>query len=192
MTIPYIIFYLTLFIWLFPVFKQYRTPYFYTFLIYGLNSIVSFVAIHLVPIKNQLINPIFTMLIIFSLIQKSRKNIIIILISTTILIAVEFKIHDHYSLLINAVLHSVILFIILLHFTKAITEENIINLFLVLFIAYEISHVLKNLVVFSDLVNGIVLFYITTFFQIFFGVMFIFININTKKYSLGKLLKANV
>ena len=191
LSIPYIIFYLTTIIWLFPIFKQYRTPYFYTFLFYGLNSFANIIAPKIIPVKGQLINPIFTMLIIYSLFNKSRKNLIWILFFTVILIAVEFYIQDRFTLLINALLHAIILFIILSQFIKYITEENIINLFLVLFIIYEITHVLKNLVVFSDYINGIVLFYITTFFQLFFGILFTFININTKKYSLERFVKSN-
>jgi hypothetical protein len=88
--------------------------------------------------------------------------------------------------IINALLQSIILIIVFNDLLKFVFENDAISIFFLFLLTYVFSNVLKNIVVYTDLVNGIVLFYITTFFQIFFGIMFSFVNVKTKVFSLSK------
>ncbi|MCL4551464.1 MAG: hypothetical protein M1495_23185 [Bacteroidetes bacterium] len=61
--------------------------------------------------------------------------------------------------------------------------------FLVLLSIYELINVLKVLVMVTDLLHGITQFYIASFFQILFGLLFSFISIKSSRFDI-KLVKS--
>jgi hypothetical protein len=84
----------------------------------------------------------------------------------------------------NALIHVVIIFIILNNLFQQLNLKYELNLFLVIFVSYELTGIMKFIVAYTDAVNGMVLFYLTSFLQIIYGILFSFINVNTKVFKL--------
>ena len=191
MEIPYIVFLVTVLVWLIPPFKQYKTRYFYFFLILALMDPISFVimkSFHIVP---QAISPVIAVLLIYSLIKNEYKNALIIIAVMLLLIVIELILKNDLLSLLNSIIHLMILGIIIINFLKYILEKNAVSIFFIFLISYELSSILKNIVYATDIMEGIVLFYITTFFQIFFGIIFSFVNINTKVFPISKKIPSD-
>jgi hypothetical protein len=179
-----IIFYISIIVWLCPLFRQYRTKYFYFFLVLGLTDVVVFILIKLFHINPQLIYPFSGVLLVCSLIELNKIKITLLFFITGLLIYLCWKFDLRLLVVLYSVFSFVSLLIILYHFLQFVVSKNAISIFFVFFIAYEFSLVLKNIVVFTNLIEGAILFYVTTLFEIAFGIIFTFVNVNTKVYKL--------
>ena len=144
MFIPYLIAYSNTFVWLIPPFRQYRTKYFYFFLVLALMDPVVLIFWRLLLINPQLISPVVALFLIFSLFPISSKNILLTFFSCLVLILGEPYLNNTQILLLNALIHIVVLVIIINHFLKFTAEKNSISLFYIFVISYELSTILKN------------------------------------------------
>jgi hypothetical protein len=131
--------------------------------------------------------PTLELLLLYSLMKKDKKNLTIILVSEVIL-NVFIWLFPNYVFLVSALIHIIIVLEIVSKFLIQLYNRNEINLFLILLIAYELSNSFKNLVMYIDLINGLIFFFINSTLQIIFGIIFMFININKKTFRLNESL----
>ena len=94
MSIPYIIAYTNVFIWLIPPFRQYRTKFFYFFLILGLTDPVIFIFWRLFEISPRIIYPLSALFLILTLLKYDYKKIIAVLFFAFMLILFDSKLND--------------------------------------------------------------------------------------------------
>ena len=184
--IPYIIIITGSIAWLLPPFRQYKTKYFLFFLILAsIEPIMDILGIifHLSIVK---IYPVFGILVLFSLIKLNRKNIVLLLgfITAGILIVCYFP--ELVLRIFMILIQTMILLVIIYDFLIFTNEHKTLNLFFILLILYQIMVVYKFVARILDIHNGIVIFYLSGFIQIFFGILFTLFNVNSKNFQLFK------
>jgi len=64
-----------------------------------------------------------------------------------------------------------------------------LSLFYILLICYELSVILKMLAVVVDIKSGVTQFYLVSFLQITFGILFTIFNVNSKDFRLVKRME---
>ena len=186
MTIPYLIAIANTFIWLIPPFRQYRTKYFLFFLLIAVSDPLAITLWKSFQIIPSLVYLIMNLFLLCSLLKIHYLKIVSA-ISLTIILILFQNVFKHAQIdLLNTFMNIIILVVIISDFLRYIVENDAISLFYVFLISWELSMVLKYLVSKTDLIQGPVLFYITTFFQIFFGIIFSFVNINSKSFPISK------
>jgi hypothetical protein len=171
-------------IWILPLFKQYRTEYFYFFLVLSLSDVVVIPVSILFYITPQIIYPILGAFLVLSLLEINRIKIALLFLITGLTIFLCWKFNIRLLHILYSLYNFAILLIILYQFMQHLLAKNVVSIFFVFLIAYEFSLVLKNIVIFTNLVEGAALFYVTTTFEIIFGIIFAFVNVNTKVYKL--------
>lgn len=184
MTLPNIFLMLSIVVWALPPFRHLKTEYFVCFLIFAIADPIafSFVALHIA--KPQFIMPTIELFLLFSLMQKNERNFIVIL-AAIIILNYTIWLFPKSVFLVSAFIHIAIVLEILSKFLMQIYNQNKINLFLILFTAYELSNSIKYFVVYADITIGSFYFVLTSLSQIIFGIIFIFININTKSFRIN-------
>lgn len=184
MNIAVVIVLLSMFIWLFPPIKQYKTKFFLFFLFYALADPIAISSVYFFKISGQRFYPIFLFLVLFSLFEKTKvKTVGVIIIAIVFFYLSQFLSQDQL-IIVDIIIHFFILLMISYMFTKHIIDEGSVNLFLILLITYELIALLKNFAVIVDFQQGLYQFYVSTLIQIIFGISFIFININTKSFQI--------
>lgn len=81
--------------------------------------------------------------------------------------------------------HCILIFIFVSNLFKELSEKKIINLFLSLLVLYEFVTVMKLIAIILNLHQGTINYYLGGIMQIIFGILFSFININTKGFRVG-------
>lgn len=155
-------------------------------MILSLADPFTFFLLILTHVKGQLIFPFFTLLACISLLKFNKRKALIVIAFTIGITIFIINATVQQIMVLNAGIHIIILAIIFDDFLKYIYDNNAISIFFLILMAYEFSSALKSIIAFTDLIHGIVLFYLTSFFQIFFGVVFSFINVNTKLFTLTR------
>ena len=178
MTIPYILFFISILIWFFPPFRQYKTEYFLFFLILALADPVGALLNIFLAVKPIHENLVITFLLILSLInrRKLKKNWIIITLSFLILLTAIIILPFNTMYVIKILLSSIVLFIILKNSLLYFNKNQTINLFFLILILYEITIIIKFIYTASRTHTGLVYFYTTSFFEFFIGIFFSFYN----------------
>jgi hypothetical protein len=186
--LPYIIFIFTALVWVLPPFKQQETKYFLYFLILAISDPLVVGLSYLFKILPQQSYVVIEFIIIFSLIKKNFRNKFLVLFAVIGYLLSYKSLANEYLLIISFFLQTVILLIILYHFILSIQEEKGLNLFYMLMVLYQVTLVIKFIVVITDANLGLVQFYLTSIIGIIFGILFTLINISTKNF---RLLKEN-
>lgn len=171
-----IIIIVSVFVWLFPPLRHYKTYYFGYFLILAIADPIKFFFMNSFTIPPQILSPFFSLLLVSTLIKMERRLPIFVLAFSLLLILLSFSMPFKLIQLINSIAHIWILIIVVSRLIDSIVDTKSLNLFLMLLVAYEFMGILKNIVVVFDLTHGITQFYVTTVIQIIFGIVFIFIN----------------
>ena len=186
MQILVIVAYISTLVWLIPPFKQYKTKYFAFFLVIAISEVAVIILWKIFQIKPQIISSIASLFLIYSFFNTNYKKTIITAGLAVVLLFVEQMLSDRQLLVVISLSHIIICVIIINDFLKYILKKNAISLFFIFLITYEISIILKNIIFLTDIKQNIILFSTTTFFQIFFGIVFSFININSKVFPISK------
>jgi len=190
MTTMYFIMLLSMFFWLFPPIRQYKTDLFWYFFILAISDPIS-VGLSRAGILSLLIGyAISGFILIFSLYGSYRKNWhvrAILLILFIMLIPVFFMSSNyHYGIFIT--FHITILFFFLWHSVNFIGVHSKLNIFTIMLVLYELSLILKVVTLLSDVKAGVAFFFITDIFQMLIAVFFtifkendsrLFINLKT-------------
>jgi hypothetical protein len=186
MTIPVIIIYLSMFVWLFPPLRQRKTIYFTFFLINALMDPILHILYKLFHFMPLSFYPVMAGMFVISLLSKG--NIKWKMLFMLVMSLISWAIYDNPFLLriICLVLLIVIFAILLTRFINHINRHRTINLFLMLFMFYEVINLLKFL---SNILKhplNMVSFYLATFCEIFIAIAFMFITIERPNIPLIK------
>ncbi len=185
MTLPIIISIISTIVWIFPAIKQYKSDYFYFFLILGLLDTIKAITFFLLHMKSQYISIVFLFLLISSLASNNKQRYFFIILSLlSIVIYFGFSLQRNTIMLIQMGIHVIIVIILINSFVKHIQKVKAVNLFLILLITYELITVLKYLAAILSYEQGLISFYIATIIQIFFGIAFLFISFKTKDFPI--------
>lgn len=189
--IPYIIIALSIIVWFLPLFRQKRTEFFLFFLILASSDPLIIIFHQLNLFHGQQLIVIFELLAFYALIKRTILNKIAILILSLIIV---FAFENMTSALVHslsAVIQTLILITIIYKFMLFINNRRVLSLFYIILICYQTSVIFKMVAVVIDVKFGIVQFYLTSFLQIFFGVLFTFINLETKNFRILKEMDAD-
>lgn len=168
-----IIFYLSLIIWLFPVFRQYKSELFKLFVVLAVSDPLALI-LTLLSFQSYtfLLSELLVLIMIFILMKRSLISFKLLSFGI-IIVLINLIIHNELvdsSLLIGEL---VFLFIIVL---KLFAEQSIakksLNLFYVILLFYYLTVILKILIVIIGTPHANEYFIITTIFQILFGLFF--------------------
>lgn len=187
MVIPYIIYYISVIVWLFPPLRQYRTKYFSFFLILALSDPFSSFFYHLLKIYPIRIYLIITFLLIVSVTYKNKsvRQIVLFAVILAGLVITDFYLKAAYIYDLNIFLSGILVFLFVKETILSFNKNLTINLFYLVLTLYEISVVLKFLFNIYLTNKGIVYFYTTTAFEILIGIFFIFYNVlNSPNFKL--------
>lgn len=174
-------------IWLFPPVKQYKTEYFFLFIVLALGDPLMVSLTLIWGIIGQFTGPFVILMMIASL--RPKKLLWFPFAFVLLLILIWFVRESNNALLLIATIGHVIVFMMITsRLIDRLNKRLLLSGFLVLLSIYELITVLKILVVVTDLLHGITQFYIASFFQILFGLLFSFISVKSSRFDF-KLVK---
>ncbi|MGB8318236.1 MAG: hypothetical protein WCE54_08930 [Ignavibacteriaceae bacterium] len=178
MSIPYLLFFISIIIWMLPPFRQFKTEYFLFFLILAIADPANALANIFLAIKPIYVTLSITFLLILSLIDRELliRNWIIITLTFLVLLAAMIILPFKSMYAIKIILSSIVLFIILKNSLIYINKNQTINLFLLVLTLYEITIIIKFIFTASRTHTGSIYFYTTSFFEFFIGLFFSFFN----------------
>ena len=170
-------------IWLFPPIKQYKTEYFLFFIVLAIGDPFMFSVLMIWKITAQFTGPFIILMMIGSL--RPQKLLWFPFALIFLLIFVWFIKESNNALLLTATVgHLSVFMMIISRLIDQLNTKQLLSGFLVLLSTYELINVLKVLIVITDLMNGITQFYIASFFQILFGIVFCFISIKSSRFDI--------
>ena len=173
MSVALIIIYLSVIVWLFPPFRQYKGNYFFYFLVLSLSDPTSLFLVSQFKVPNNIIHSVSGYGLILSLIviSKTFKTNVKLTVSVSI-IFIFCLMYIENSLYIMLIEHVIILVIFIKRAIIPVFLDRIINLFYCALLLYEMSIVL-NLALLVG--GGSILYlihYVTLFFQILIAIFF--------------------
>ena len=174
-------------VWLFPAIKQYKTDYFYFFLVLAIAEPLVLSFLFIWKLTPQITAPFFLLFLAGSLRPKKLLRLPFALIFLFIFVWF-IKESNNALLLTGSIGHLIIFMIIISMLIDQLNKRQLLSGFLVLLSIYELINVLKVLIVVTDLLHGSTQFYIASFFQILFVLLFSFISIKSSRLDF-KLVK---
>ena len=187
MSIPLLIGFIGNLIWLVIPFRQVRTSFFFFFLIYGISSAImlidSFILIH--PAYIYLGQGFFLIVSLYDLGKiPNYKFFFPGVLLTSIILPLVISVGIITIILILQ--HVIIFFIILKRIIVYSNENDKLNLFHFVLLMFEISAIMRFVVVAGNIRTGIIFFYLTAAFSILIGVFFLYYNVeNSPKFSMA-------
>lgn len=184
MTLTHIVLYSSILVWALVPFKQYKTNYFNFFLLNALSDPITrilLIGFHLMPLSFY---PTFILLKNFSL--TNRFKLPLILTTSMLVLSTSFFLGDNtfWLYLLCLILTLLIFFTLVNKLIEHINQTRSFSLFLIMLIFYQLISLLKYAAILLDLYKGVTSFYLAGFSQIFLGICFIFVNINTKNFPI--------
>jgi hypothetical protein len=173
MSLTIIILYVSTIAWVFPIFRQYRSNLFYFFLFLGICDPLTFVALKLFYIRNELVAVIIAP-ILFYAISIDRKKSFSINKTEIFVFALAYSLMfvlENYNIIL-LIIHTLITIraiykiIIELHLNQKVNLVHIVLAF------YMISSVASLIIYLNGNHQAIVLFYINLAFQTLIAIFF--------------------
>lgn len=185
MIIARFIVYISIFVWLFPPIRQFKSSFFYFFLVLALGDPISVPLIYYRLIPPSVFHLAISAASFFSLPKLNRhlKRVYIIPV-LAIIFAFSVLLPKVDLILLIGILHLFILFAILQYTINHLNITGRIQFFHLLLITYEVSILLKFINKIFAVNSGMAEFYFTTGFQIILGILFCFIKEENPKLSL--------
>ncbi len=188
MNLLILILYCSILIWLITPIRQYKTKYFFMFLVLGLSDLLSriFFGFGLIEKSNNINITIASLLIIFSLlyfrhIYRYLILFVLLLIFTYVLYFVFYTIENEN--IFQTFLQLIILVLIFADFLNHTLSKKEISIFLTILLFYQTTNLLKFVNIFTETIVGYFYFFVTSFFQIAIGLFFCFVNIDKPKLA---------
>lgn len=183
MKVTFLINYLSILIWLMPPIKQYKTQYFTFFLTLAICDPILYSMYLIFKIQTLKFYPLFIFLLIISL--SNIINKLLWLASFVIIIILTYIYQNDTKTLyyLCIILLSIIIFLIISKLMLMIIQHKVLNVFLSLLLFYSLINVLKFISAALSINQGGFSFTLASFSQLFFGISFSFITINTKNFS---------
>ena len=182
--------YIGVVVWAIVPLRQYRQKYFLYFLFWGYADVATVFARFFFHSGTNFFFPTFSFLALCSLLDygtiKKYGIILLLLFVITCLVGLDNNTLDIAGYRMVAVslsiIHSFILFIFLkLFVTTFYKKQNLVDIFLLLLIFYEIMNAAKFLNYLTGFTNDYLYFNITTSFEILFGIFFIIFKADNKR-----------
>ncbi len=184
MSIYYILFYISTFVWFLPLYKQKDTEYFWYFVALALSDPLGKLLITLFhfPATYYIL---FALSIKLSFLQSEKARKLTLGISMASAALFLFVFNSRENIYAGAIVFiCIILYTIILKKHKYLIK-NRVNVFLSLLVFYNMINLLKYLALVLSFHQGAVSFLMGYAFQILLGILFTFININTKNFKLN-------
>lgn len=171
-------------VWFLPLYKQRNTLYWNYFLVLAITDPLVFIIRTLVKVNSSYLCLFFIVLMISSI--QEKKNIIsITIIGIIFTVLLKFLFYQPEFINLIVVIYILILLCAIALKLVIYLKKNLLNLFLSLLLFYNIINLSKFLEVLFNKDFGMISFYLGYTFQIIFGILFSFININTINLNLN-------
>ena len=191
MEFHYFILYLSALVWIFPIFRQYKTKYFIFFLALGTADLFSEALKKFDLVETNLHVVIISYISYLGVLDKTklRKYWYIYTIVFVPFIIVNLITSNIFQVFSIIIIDLAILLSILTDFYNDIVDDKEINLFFVVFILYQVSSVVKMFNVITYTFGGLYYFVVMLAFQILIGIFFSFYRPDKPKIAFP--LKSN-
>lgn len=191
MNIAWIIIYLSIIAWIFPIFRQFRCNLFYFFLALGILDPISFFLLKSFHLKPGLIPVIIFPILFFAFnIDRQKplkiKPLEISVFILTFILAITIRNIEIVLLVIELLILIRILYRILIQ----LHHNQIVNLFYLVLAFYMTSIVASSIIYLNGDHQSVILFVITLSFQIFIAIFFSIFREDDKKL-IRKILPIN-
>lgn len=173
-------------VWIFPVFRQYKNQYFYFFLFLPVFDIMTVVFRNYLFISSNAPYVIQALLLIASLqkIDTLKKQLslkfVFVLAVIFIVLVVNNRIFEIY---IIGFFQFIILYYILLHFFRYNLEKQTLHLFYIVLVLFQVLNVFKFVNIVALNYTGYFYSTVTTVFQVLTGLFFSFFRPDTPGIS---------
>jgi hypothetical protein len=190
--ITWIIIIVSMIIWILVPFKHYKTSFFYFFLILALSDPIRFGLFMTFKIAPMKMSPVIFLLVTFSLLDKKYFYISIITSLFYCFILFYLRISQNITMDISFIIQIVVALLILYRILHYLNENKAINLFHIILMTYLLINIFKYLAMMLNYEQGVASFYLGSFSQIIFGIIFFFINEKTKDFNLTSTTPENI
>ncbi len=172
--------YISIIIWLIPPVRQFKTKYFYFFLLLGFEDVINELLKYLFsisPVRTYFFVDTFIFISLFN-IKESKKKFFWISPVLLVLIIIVLTLSIKRLMIVLMVINILIFFRIALDAVLKIKELPGLSVFHIVLIFYMLTIILKFLFAMLYGRVGTEYFYLTSAFEILIGIYFIFYNIN--------------
>jgi hypothetical protein len=173
MTIASIIAYISIFFWIFPAIRQYKSNYFYYFLILALSDPINIFSGFFLGVTQGWIHSFVSLLLFYSINTTTKTLKKYILIHTAFMcvfiVALFFVSNLLYVILI---LHLLIIYKFIRLSILNLHLQGTLNAFHLVLIFYEVSVIINLMVFITTGASLFAFYYITLTFQIFVAIFF--------------------
>lgn len=177
------IMYASVFVWVIPPFRQFKTRYFGFFLVLALTGPGLLFIFHVIKIIPNYFYPAIYLFLLASLIEKKKKYFTLCLAVAALFVFPYFKPANLWVFGFVTIVDLTIFIIILHNLTEIFLKTHEINLFLSLLFVYFSIDIVKFFDIAINLNLGAIYYYFGVASQLLFGIAFWFINVNTKNYK---------
>jgi hypothetical protein len=172
-----IIIYISILIWLIPPFKQLKGGYFLYFLILGYSDPLAIMLFRF-RIDVQFVHIITAFLVTISVLYYNKNLNLKWIAALFLLLGLSlWKAGVENRYLYFIIFHIIVYLQILIPSIKEFYLKHQINLYFTVLMIYELSTILKYIAVTYNYFTGIYLFYLTSVFEMFVALFFIFFNL---------------
>ncbi|MGD8779482.1 MAG: hypothetical protein PVH88_11050 [Ignavibacteria bacterium] len=179
--------YLSVFIWLIPIFRQYKTKYFFFFLVFGIDDLVAIGTIYFIVPNSYLIFITTNYLVFLSFFKKEylKKGWYIFLLIYLLMASIWFLTDNwEYHALIQALTHIYLLFVFAHDFVLELSDKKF-NIFILVIISYLFLHFYHTVILlifeYATIYHYL---YFADFIEIFVGLFFIIFRADNDKLSI--------
>jgi len=168
-----ILFYVSIFIWLFPPIRQWKTKFFYFFLILALADPIS-IFISLFIIKNNYFYfPLISYLQLISIINYKNIPKLKAIVYNLLLVGIIILLFIfNQPKTVVPIIHFIITIIFMKELLVKFVFDRMLSIFYLMLIFYEFTIILKYFNVILGFTDATAFFIITSIFQIAFGLFF--------------------
>lgn len=175
--------YISIFVWLLPIFKQKRTKYFSFFLIVGLNDILIATIQYFLRISSPILYCISLSILIYLLLNNivpPQKLLTVVLILLSFLIFIYYLDIRYIQFVILTILFLAVFCIFAYDFLSLIVTDFQISIPLLILLFYLLLNIAKFLSVTIYNQETLFYFYVTSALQVFIGLFFSFVRIDNQ------------
>jgi hypothetical protein len=172
MTLPHIIILLGMFFWIVPAARQYKSPLFYYFLVFAYYDAVAIIIYSLTGYTH--LKLLFALILVYSVVYSltSRRTSNKVLFFSVILLVLDLFFMTLNGTYYQIAIHSVIIYLFFRRTITFVALKGSLNIFHLFLLLEEFSLIFKFLANQLDPAMGTLLFYLTTFFQLFIAIFF--------------------
>lgn len=191
MNLTTIIYSISTIVWVFPIFRQFRSNLFYFFLFLGICDPLTLLTLKTVSVKIELVSVIIAPILFYSIGIDRKKSfkintteILVFVLAYSLLATI-----DNYNIIL-LIIHTLITIRVIYKIIIDLHHQQIINLLHLVLAFYMISSVASLIIYLNGDMKGIILFYINLAFQIVIAIFFSIFKEDDKKL-IRKILPVN-